>query len=101
MKTLSKFSAMAVGIALLAGCTTNPYTGEREAGKAGVYGGIAPSPARSSVQPPRARKTAPRARSSGRRSVAPQRVATVITSTPRKPSCGRRCRAPASGAAQR
>ncbi|WP_313327068.1 OmpA family protein [Stutzerimonas balearica] len=40
MKTLSKFSAMAVGIALLAGCTTNPYTGEREAGKAGVYGGI-------------------------------------------------------------
>ena len=26
--------------ALLAGCTTNPYTGEREAGKAGVYGGI-------------------------------------------------------------
>ena len=40
MKTLSKFSAMAVGVALLAGCTTNPYTGEREAGKAGVYGGI-------------------------------------------------------------
>ncbi|PKM30631.1 MAG: hypothetical protein CVV07_05235 [Gammaproteobacteria bacterium HGW-Gammaproteobacteria-11] len=24
--------------ALLAGCTTNPYTGEREAGKAGIYG---------------------------------------------------------------
>lgn len=26
-------------VALLAGCTNNPYTGEREAGKAGVYGG--------------------------------------------------------------
>lgn len=26
-------------VALLVGCTNNPYTGEREAGKAGVYGG--------------------------------------------------------------
>lgn len=26
-------------VAVLAGCTNNPYTGEREAGKAGVYGG--------------------------------------------------------------
>ena len=26
-------------VALLAGCTNNPYTGERQAGKAGVYGG--------------------------------------------------------------
>jgi len=30
----------AVGITLLAGCTTNPYTGERQASKAGVYGGV-------------------------------------------------------------
>ncbi|WP_151704593.1 OmpA family protein [Nitrincola alkalilacustris] len=30
----------AIGITLLAGCTTNPYTGEREASKAGVYGGV-------------------------------------------------------------
>mgnify|MGYP002715689102 FL=1 len=27
-------------MALLAGCTTNPYTGESQAGKAGIYGGI-------------------------------------------------------------
>ena len=26
-------------VAVLAGCTNNPYTGERQAGKAGVYGG--------------------------------------------------------------
>ncbi|MEJ6655017.1 MAG: OmpA family protein [Pseudomonas sp.] len=26
-------------VAVLAGCTNNPYTGEREAGKAGIYGG--------------------------------------------------------------
>jgi len=30
----------AVGITLLAGCTTNPYTGESQASKAGVYGGV-------------------------------------------------------------
>ena len=40
MKMLNKLSAISVGIVLLAGCTNNPYTGEREAGKAGVYGGI-------------------------------------------------------------
>ncbi len=26
-------------VAVLAGCTNNPYTGERQAGKAGIYGG--------------------------------------------------------------
>lgn len=31
---------VAAGIIVLAGCTTNPYTGEREAGKAGIYGGV-------------------------------------------------------------
>ena len=36
IKALIAASACAV---LLAGCTNNPYTGEREAGKAGIYGG--------------------------------------------------------------
>ncbi|MFA5677216.1 MAG: OmpA family protein [Pseudomonas sp.] len=36
IKALIAVSACA---AVLAGCTNNPYTGEREAGKAGVYGG--------------------------------------------------------------
>lgn len=36
IKALIAASACAV---LLAGCTNNPYTGERQAGKAGVYGG--------------------------------------------------------------
>ncbi|QLF94346.1 OmpA family protein [Pseudomonas sp. ABC1] len=39
MKKLS-LTALAVSVALLAGCTNNPYTGEQQAGKAGVYGGI-------------------------------------------------------------
>ncbi len=42
MKTSSSstLTALAATLALLAGCTNNPYTGEREAGKAGIYGGI-------------------------------------------------------------
>ena len=40
MKKLTNLTALAATAALLAACTTNPYTGEREAGKAGIYGGI-------------------------------------------------------------
>lgn len=40
MKNRRNLIALAATVALLGGCTTNPYTGEREAGKAGVYGGI-------------------------------------------------------------
>ena len=39
MKMLN-MTALAASVALLVGCTTNPYTGEQQAGKAGVYGGI-------------------------------------------------------------
>lgn len=41
MKKRSLFIAGAVSAALaLSGCTTNPYTGEREAGKAGIGAGV-------------------------------------------------------------
>ena len=40
MKKISNLTAPAATLALLVGCTNNPYTGEREAGKAGIYGGI-------------------------------------------------------------
>ena len=40
MMNLRNMAFAAVGLSLLAGCTTNPYTGEREAGKAGIYGGV-------------------------------------------------------------
>lgn len=39
MKML-KLAALSASLAMLAGCTTNPYTGEQQAGKAGVYGGV-------------------------------------------------------------
>jgi outer membrane protein OmpA-like peptidoglycan-associated protein len=40
MQHWKKLSAGAVGLLFIAGCTSNPYTGEEEAGKAGIYGGI-------------------------------------------------------------
>ncbi len=40
MKKLITLTTIATTVALLGGCTNNPYTGEREAGKAGIYGGI-------------------------------------------------------------
>lgn len=40
MNKLSNLAALGAAALLMVGCTTNPYTGEREAGKAGIYGGI-------------------------------------------------------------
>ncbi|MGE8296395.1 MAG: OmpA family protein [Pseudomonas sp.] len=40
MKTRRNLIAATAFMAMLAGCTTNPYTGESQAGKAGIYGGI-------------------------------------------------------------
>lgn len=40
MKTRRILIAATAVMALMAGCTTNPYTGEQQAGKAGVYGGV-------------------------------------------------------------
>lgn len=40
MKHWRNPTLLAAALTLLAGCTTNPYTGEREAGKAGIYGGV-------------------------------------------------------------
>ena len=40
MKTRRNLIAATAVMALLAGCTTNPYTGESQASKAGIYGGI-------------------------------------------------------------
>lgn len=40
MKTRRNLIAATALMAMLAGCTTNPYTGESQAGKAGIYGGI-------------------------------------------------------------
>ncbi|MES2819903.1 MAG: OmpA family protein [Pseudomonadota bacterium] len=38
--TTCRHLVFATAVLTLVGCTTNPYTGEREAGKAGIYGGI-------------------------------------------------------------
>ncbi|MGG2399006.1 OmpA family protein [Pseudomonas sp. SH1-B] len=40
MKTRRNLIAVTAVMAIMAGCTTNPYTGEQQAGKAGIYGGV-------------------------------------------------------------
>lgn len=40
MKKWRSLTAATAVMALLSGCTTNPYTGEQQASKAGIYGGI-------------------------------------------------------------
>ena len=40
MKNWLNLTAIAASVALLAGCTNNAYTGEQQASKAGVYGGL-------------------------------------------------------------
>jgi outer membrane protein OmpA-like peptidoglycan-associated protein len=40
MKNWRNLTLAIAGLTLVAGCTTNPYTGESQAGKAGVYGGV-------------------------------------------------------------
>ena len=40
MNLWRNLAVITLGLGVLAGCTTNPYTGEREAGKAGIYGGV-------------------------------------------------------------
>lgn len=39
MKTQRNLLTAAMALALLAGCTSNPYTGQSQASKAGIYGG--------------------------------------------------------------
>ncbi|TBV06002.1 OmpA family protein [Phytopseudomonas dryadis] len=40
MKKWRHLLAASAVLTVLAGCTTNPYTGESQAGKAGIYGGL-------------------------------------------------------------
>src|SRR5690606_36558492 len=40
MKNGRILTVVAASVALLAGCTSNPYPGEQQAGKVGIYGGL-------------------------------------------------------------
>jgi outer membrane protein OmpA-like peptidoglycan-associated protein len=40
MKFWRNLAVAVLGLSVLAGCTNNPYTGESEASKAGIYGGV-------------------------------------------------------------
>ena len=56
-KRVLVIAALVSGALAVSGCTTNPYTGEREAGKSGIGAGIG-----SLGRSPPPRKTAAKAR---------------------------------------
>ena len=95
-KRVLMIAALVSGTLAISGCTTNPYTGEREAGKSGIGAGIgslvgAGVGALSSSKHDRG-KGARLAQRPARRSAA----ALVTTWTCRKRSCATKCREPGS-----
>lgn len=94
-KRVLVIAAIVSGALAVSGCTTNPYTGEREAGKSGIGAGIgslvgAGIGALSSSKKDRGKGALIGARQ-GQRSAA----ASVITWTYRKQNCATKCREPA------
>ena len=86
-KRVLMIAALVSGTLAISGCTTNPYTGEREAGKSGIGAGIgslvgAGVGALSSSKYDR-----------GKGALI---GAAVITWTCRKPNCATKCREPGS-----
>ena len=57
MKLWRNLAVVTLGLGVLAGCTTNPYTGEREAGKAGIYGGVGAVTGAVMARPHRAKRS--------------------------------------------
>ena len=92
MKLWRNLAVVTLGLGVLAGCTTNPYTGEREAGKAGIYGGVGAVTGAVIGAATSSKKDRGKGALIGA-AVVRLVVATAITSTPRKPSCARPCRA--------
>lgn len=94
-KRIFMIAALVSGAMAVSGCTTNPYTGEREAGKAGIGAGLgslvgAGIGALSSSKHDRGKGAL-----IGAAAGLPSAAAWVITWTRRKQNCGRKCRAPA------
>ncbi len=95
-KRVFAIAAIVSGALAISGCTTNPYTGEREVGKSGIGAGIgslvgAGVGALSSSKKDRG-KGALIGAAAGQRSAA----AWVITWTCRKRNYAKKCRGPAS-----
>ncbi|SUH06423.1 outer membrane protein [Salmonella enterica subsp. enterica] len=61
-KRVFVIAAIVSGALAVSGCTTNPYTGEREAGKSGIGAGIGSLSAQASAHSPPPKKIAVKAR---------------------------------------
>lgn len=91
-KRVYLIAAVVSGALAVSGCTTNPYTGEREAGKSAIGAGLG-SLARVLVRSLLRRKIAVKARSLAQQQAQLWAAALVITWMCRKRSCVTKCAA--------
>ena len=92
-KRVYLIAAVVSGALAVSGCTTNPYTGEREAGKSAIGAGLGSLWARVLVRSLLRRKIAVKARSLAQQQAQLWAAALVITWMCRKRSCVTKCAA--------
>lgn len=92
-KRVYLIAAVVSGALAVSGCTTNPYTGEREAGKSAIGAGLGSLVGAVLVRSLLRRKIAVKARSLAQQQAQLWAAALVITWMCRKRSCVTKCAA--------
>lgn len=92
-KRVYLIAAVVSGALAVSGCTTNPYTGEREAGKSAIGAGLGSLVGAGMVRSLLRRKIAVKARSLAQQQAQLWAAALVITWMCRKRSCVTKCAA--------
>lgn len=92
-KRVYLIAAVVSGALAVSGCTTNPYTGEREAGKSAIGAGLGSLVGAGIGAPLLRRKIAVKARSLAQQQAQLWAAALVITWMCRKRSCVTKCAA--------
>lgn len=96
-KRVFVIAAIVSGALAVSGCTTNPYTGEREAGKSGIGAGIGSLVGAGIGALSSSKKDRGKGALIGAAAGAwPLAAVSVITWTCRKPNCATKCRERAS-----
>ena len=95
-KRVFVIAAIVSGALAVSGCTTNPYTGEREAGKSGIGAGIGSLVGAGIGALSSSKKDRGKGALIGAAAGAAVGGVSVITWTCRKPNCATKCRERAS-----
>jgi outer membrane lipoprotein SlyB len=91
-KRVFVIAAIVSGALAVSGCTTNPYTGEREAGKSGIGAGIGSLVGAGIGALSSSKKDRGKGALIGAAAVRPLAAVSAITWTCRKQNCATKCR---------